>query len=318
METVACNLCGSTRHAVVYTMPDRLYYPEKMFTIVECQDCGLGFVNPRPSPAEIGKYYPESFYDYFRKDVKYHRKRYRKEAAYLAPVPPDRRHLLDVGCANGDFPRFMKTLGWIVEGLEVSRTAAPIDEFPVYRVPFAEAALGEGRYGAVTMWAVLEHVHDPMSYIAKAWAVLQPGGYFVFLVTNFNSLFSRKLYGEDVPRHLYFFTEPTVRRYLDLNGFEFISCRYDDDVYEAIPLNWLFYLIVTYVKRRRFLWADRQPTRSEYLAARGLDKGLLSTMSYVLHHPLAGLDAALSPAVALVEKWLKRYGIVTYVARKPE
>jgi len=316
METVTCNLCGSDRHAVVYTIPDRYYYPEEIFTVVECLECGLGFVNPRPSPEEIGKYYPSVFYDYFRQNEEFHRKRYQREAAYLAAVPPTARRLLDVGCANGDFPRFMKSQGWTVEGLEISQTATPIEDFPVHRVPFPQADLGEGRFGAVTMWAVLEHVHDPMSYIAKAWSVLHPGGYFVFLVNNFNSMFSRKLYEEDVPRHLYFFTESTVRRYLNLNGFDLVSCRFDDDVYGADPNNWLFYLIVTYLKRRRFEWSDRKKTRSEYLAARSLEPGLVSTLSYLLHHPIASLDAALIPAVAFFEKLLKRYGTATYVARK--
>ncbi|MCA1961645.1 MAG: class I SAM-dependent methyltransferase [Desulfomonile sp.] len=318
METVTCNLCGSDRHTVVYSMPDRLFNPEEFFTVVECKECGLGFVNPRPTPKEIGKYYPAAYYNYFRENVEFHRKRYRREAAYLEAVPATQRYLLDVGCANGDFPRFMKSLGWTVEGLEVSPAAAPISDFPVYRVPFPEANLGGSRYGAVTMWAVLEHVHDPMSYIAKARSVLQPGGYFVFLVTNFDSLYSRKLYQEDIPRHLYFFTEPTVRQYLNLNGFNLVSCRFDDDVYGAAPLNWLFYFVVTYVKRRPFEWADRKPTCSEYLAARGLEPALISKLRYVLDHPFAGLDAMLSPAVALVEKLLKRYGIVTYVARKQD
>src|SRR3546814_5417313 len=63
-------------------------------------------------------------------------------------------------------------------------------------------------YDVITAWAVLEHVHDPMSYFMKAASTIQSGGYFVFLVTNFDSISSRSLFREDVPRHLYFFSKP--------------------------------------------------------------------------------------------------------------
>src|SRR6266511_4364475 len=32
------------------------------FTIVRCEGCGLRYLNPRPTPAEIGRYYPERYY----------------------------------------------------------------------------------------------------------------------------------------------------------------------------------------------------------------------------------------------------------------
>jgi hypothetical protein len=53
METVACNLCGSTRHTALYQMPDRRGYQAGIFTVVECDRCGLGFVNPRPTFEDI-------------------------------------------------------------------------------------------------------------------------------------------------------------------------------------------------------------------------------------------------------------------------
>jgi hypothetical protein len=63
METVACNLCGSTRHTALYQMPDRRGFQAGIFTVVECNRCGLGFVNPRPRFQDIGKYYPKEYYE---------------------------------------------------------------------------------------------------------------------------------------------------------------------------------------------------------------------------------------------------------------
>ena len=82
MEHVNCNLCGSTDFRAVYEMPDVKFYPDEWFTIVECARCGLGFVNPRPTRDEIGKYYPADYYDYLAPEL--HQQRYAREAAYLA------------------------------------------------------------------------------------------------------------------------------------------------------------------------------------------------------------------------------------------
>lgn len=62
METVNCNLCRSSDYRKVYEMPDRKFFREDYFTIVECEACGLGFVNPRPTLREIQKYYPAKYY----------------------------------------------------------------------------------------------------------------------------------------------------------------------------------------------------------------------------------------------------------------
>ena len=110
METVACNLCGSKDYEKVYSMPDSKYYPDEWFTVVECRECGLAFVNPRPSFSEIFKYYPDDFYKYFEIEIKLHEKRYEHEAQYLSSITSrkGKKILLDIGCANGDFPRHMQ------------------------------------------------------------------------------------------------------------------------------------------------------------------------------------------------------------------
>jgi len=43
-------------------MPDRFFFREDFFTVVECDQCGLGFVNRRPTITEIQKYYPAEYY----------------------------------------------------------------------------------------------------------------------------------------------------------------------------------------------------------------------------------------------------------------
>jgi 2-polyprenyl-3-methyl-5-hydroxy-6-metoxy-1,4-benzoquinol methylase len=316
VETVNCNLCGSHDYRTIYKRPDIRYHPDEEFTVVECLECGLGFVNPRPDSSEIRKYYPNSFYQRYETGKDFHLARYARQARYLERVTRERPLLLDVGCANGGFPLFMKQKGWRVEGLEISSHVRLPGDFPIHRVPLHKADIPHGAYDAVTMWAVLEHVHDPMAYIARTSAALRRNGVFVFVVPNFNSLASRLLLGEDVPRHLYFFTEETVRRYLEINGLRLLSARHGYDTQFMNPNNLLIYLVHRLTSKRPFSASDLKVTREQFLARQRLKPGMRSTVRYIFSHPLATADSALALVAGPVEKLMKRYGIVTYIAEK--
>ena len=326
MESIACNLCGKSDHRVVYQKPDMKYFPNERFSAVECLNCGLGYVNPRPTFSEMSRYYPGDFYDDFDANPVFQSRRYEVEAAYLKELAgsgPEVKRLLDIGCANGDFPRFMIRQGWEVEGVEVSRNAKAIDDFPVYRSPFPDLPLDEPHYDAITAWAVLEHVHDPMSYFKKAARLLKRGGHFIFLVTNFDSISSRFLFLEDIPRHLYFFTEETVKRYLGKNGFEFLRADYNKNVYSMRPMNWLYYYI-SRMKGADLKFEDLPDTSYQAFCRQtqgGQTDGFRLKSKYLVSllssHPLAVIDKALIPIVERIQILTRRYGIVTFVARKP-
>jgi SAM-dependent methyltransferase len=317
METVKCNLCGSDNYRVIYSMPDARYFVDEWFNVVECTNCGLAFVNPRPTSSEIARYYPSSFYDYFDHERDYHWHRYAAEAKFLPEIASNNeRLLLDLGCANGDFPRFMQQLGWRVEGVEVSQNSKPIFDFKVYKEEFKEIPIDEPRYDAITAWAVLEHVHDPMSYFKKAAQVLKPGGIFIFLVTNFKSLSSRCLFLEDIPRHLYFFTEGTVRKYLGVSGFDLIKGDYSDKIYSMHPVNFLRYYFYRYIYKRRLGWTDTQFTRPHFFEKDSLKNCWMKNLKYIISSPLYVVDRLLMPIYERYQIISKTYGIVTYVARR--
>jgi 2-polyprenyl-3-methyl-5-hydroxy-6-metoxy-1,4-benzoquinol methylase len=296
-------------------MPDIHFHREEWFSIVECASCGLGFVNPRPTYTEMAKYYPAEFYQYFD-DVKTHGPRYEHEAAFLGEAAGEAR-LLDIGCANGDFPRFMKKRGWQVEGVEVSSNSRSIKDFPVYQQEFASLPFNTARYDAITAWAVLEHVHDPMAYFRKAAELLKPGGRLIFLVTNFKSVSSRSLFQEDPPRHLYFFTEETVKSYLASVGLRFESAHYDNKIYEMRPVGWLRHLVFRYILHKPFRFEDIPDNRIQYLKRHGLDNSFLGNLRYLLSHPFTVFDRLTMPLYEKAQMLARTYGVVIYVATRP-
>ena len=321
MENVACNLCGSREHTSIYEKPDTRYFPEERFRVVECKGCGLGFVNPRPTFQEMAKYYPP---DYFQLPAgqgsdRCFTRRYSNEASYLSGVRNTAapRTLLDVGCANGHFPRFMAARGWQVAGVEVSPSAQRLTDFPVYAQEFDKIPISQPSYDAVTAWAVLEHVHDPMAYFRKASQVLKKGGLFVFLVPNFQSVASRYLFCEDIPRHLYFFTGATVRQYLERTGFVLEKEDNNRNVYKVAPANWLQFMLQTKLRGKRFVWEDVPLSSRRYREVHQLRPGVHAALQYAAYSPLSVIDRMLWPFVEWAQILRGSYGNTTYVARKP-
>lgn len=319
MESVSCDLCGGARQREAYQIPDRHFHHDEWFTAVECLDCGLGFVNPRPVREAMDRYYPKDFFEDYHRDANFHHERYRREAAFLQEVRPPSGaapKLLDIGCANGAFPRVARGLGWDVEGVEVAASADAIGDFSVYRVPFPEIPVTGPRYDALTAWAVLEHVHDPMAYFRKAAEVLKPGGVFIFLVHNFESISSRYLFREDVPRHLYFFSVPTVTRYLNGVGLTLERTLFDDSIFEMAPLHWLRFYLRRLIGMRPLTWSELPESRVDYCRRKNLP-GIRGRLSYALTHPFTTLDRILMPAFANWQKMVGSYGTIIFIARKP-
>jgi SAM-dependent methyltransferase len=209
----------------------------------------------------------------------------------------------------------MRQLGWEVEGVEISANAKPISDFKVYQEEFDEIPISEPHYDAITAWAVLEHVHDPLSYFKKAAELLKSGGVFVFLVTNFDSLSSRCLFLEDVPRHLYFFTQGTITRFLTKSGFDLLRADYSNKVYSMHPVNFLRYYLYRLFRRRRFEWRDTQLI-CDLLRQNNLQTSFMRGLKLSMSNPLYVVDRILMPLYERYQIIFKKYGIVTYVATR--
>lgn len=65
MEHALCPVCGADRAEPALRTHDRLFgevTSKEEFTIVRCRACTCAYVDPRPTPEEIGRYYPGAYY----------------------------------------------------------------------------------------------------------------------------------------------------------------------------------------------------------------------------------------------------------------
>ncbi len=184
-----------------------------------------------PAQNEIGVYYQSDNY-ISHSDTKkgfinslYHAVRKRtlnkKKQLVIDQVGMSKGEVLDIGCGTGAFLNTMKAAGWGISGLEPDDTARKKANELYHIDPQSPGKLFElkpGSYHAITMWHVLEHVHELHAYIKQLANLITPQGKIFIAVPNYKSK-DAAIYGAnwaayDVPRHLYHFSPASMEQLL--------------------------------------------------------------------------------------------------------
>jgi SAM-dependent methyltransferase len=234
MEYTPCPMCAADRPEALITSTDLLHPGTEQFHLVNCGACGHLYQNPRPSVAEIGRYYPDDYMPFLPaiedepRWLKRLERRYgqsmRCAAVHRAVGVPGR--ILDIGAATGIFLDGMRRLGWDTVGIEPTASAAHYARerlgLQVQTARLEETNFADASFDAITMWDVLEHVHEPRTVLAEVARLLRPGGLFVLSLPNPDSLEARLLgahwLGWDLPRHLNLFRPALLRAHLARYG----------------------------------------------------------------------------------------------------
>ena len=135
--------------------------------------------------------------------------------------------VLDVGCGNGLFVAEAAAAGWQASGIDLDTAAVEAGrsiglDLAVEGIE-QRAAREPAAFDAVTLSHVLEHVPDPVAFLASARDLLRPGGVVWIATPNLASEGHRR-YGAawvhlDPPRHFVLFEEHSLRRALQAAGF---------------------------------------------------------------------------------------------------
>lgn len=226
----ACIWCGQEEADLLFSRRDRL--GDEVFSYFRCAGCGLIRLEPRPSSAEMSRYYPEE-YEAFQDRRENPLFRWGRRRLWHRRVQAIRRYLpqpgraLDVGCATGEFLEILRRQGWRVTGLEPNPQAAEqarrrLGAEAVQRAGLEEASFPQGSFELITLWDVLEHLENPPAALRRLSGWLHPDGLLALGVPNLESwdarLFGPAWIGWDAPRHLYLFPDATLREMLAAAG----------------------------------------------------------------------------------------------------
>lgn len=233
-ESVHQCLCGTaamTRREVVA----RDEISGEIFSYHECAGCGLERIVQRPTLADIGHYYPQTYYAYsgnveisrsaidrvkrlvYRTFYGSAEERSGAERIFrpllaLALFPlrfrsvlafrqPRVRRVFEFGAAIGNDLAEFRAAGWEVTGCEPSAKACEVARqrgITLQNCSAEAAVLPVGRFSCVLLNNVFEHLHNPTAVLRKAHAALTDDGALVLVVPNHAS-WSARLFGAPWP-----------------------------------------------------------------------------------------------------------------------
>lgn len=202
LEMVKC-LCGSED-----SMPRTIIHliDGRDMRIVECKDCGLQYMNPRPDKEFLNLMYKTGYYNtliadkdtWAEKTIKLEIEKTNLHLSRLKPILKMKNRygyktLLDIGTGTGYFLKLAKDRGFDVIGIEVSERAS---EFAMenYGIPILnisgveDAGFKDNSFDVVTLCHVIEHLPYPESILREMYRILRNNGVIFVATPNYRTI----------------------------------------------------------------------------------------------------------------------------------
>lgn len=221
-----CPICNSTNIEPIFSAEDYTV-SHALFPIWQCHQCKGRFTQDVPDFLNIGAYYQSENY-ISHSDTKkgiinvlYHWVRFvtlKRKRKFIEQIGGSiNKTILDVGAGTGAFAHTMQQSGWQVSGVEADAGARNIAASKYnlhFHLPEYLNEIKQASFQMITLWHVLEHVHDLHGYMKIFNQSLTPNGKLVIAVPNYTS-FDAAFYQQfwaayDVPRHLYHFSPESM------------------------------------------------------------------------------------------------------------
>ncbi len=232
----ACPCCNGVDISKVLSAADHTVSNET-FEIWQCNVCTARFTQNVPDKNEIEKYYKSenyishsdtkqgfinSLYHFVRKRTLNGKRKLVEKYTKLSIGK-----ILDIGAGTGAFLQVMQKSEWDVTGFEPDETARENAKklYGLSLQPSEELFnLKAETFDAITLWHVLEHVHELHEYMDQLKKLLKLTGCLFIAIPNY-ACYDEKIYkefwaGYDVPRHLYHFSPTSITQLLLQHGLQ--------------------------------------------------------------------------------------------------
>jgi 2-polyprenyl-3-methyl-5-hydroxy-6-metoxy-1,4-benzoquinol methylase len=231
----SCPVCNSTASSTEL---------EKFGTkILHCANCSLRYSGQVPN--DTTDIYSDELYLTESLEITHSTREYRKVRFGQERIEVLKKHmppgksgkLLDIGCGTGWFLEVARDAGFEIHGQEIGKSyanwTAQYVKCPVYSVPVHEIP-DAGTYDVITLFDLIEHITDPVSFIKQCVKLLAPGGLLFILTPNFDSLaisIMREHSSLVLPaEHVVYFTRQSITRLMNQCGLQleyYATCGID-------------------------------------------------------------------------------------------
>lgn len=249
-ETIPCQICGKSNRDAVYSKPDRFKFDLEPYAIVRCPDCDYLYVNPRPQPESLLRFYPDTYAFqeeasaaqesglafFFKKAEAFYRNQGLNHDVrrLLAVTKKKSGRIVEVGCGTGDRLHLLKQKGFEVLGLEPADAAREYGrryfDLSIFADRLEDWAGPEPAADVICIFNVLEHLPYPIEQLKRLGGWLKKDGVLVIQIPNASSLQARWLGARwssmDVPRDLFYFSPKAMRAAARLAGLRVERVEY--------------------------------------------------------------------------------------------
>jgi 2-polyprenyl-3-methyl-5-hydroxy-6-metoxy-1,4-benzoquinol methylase len=169
-------------------------------TVIECKTCGYAHVEPLPTQPELDAFYLKNFYqdvktsyfDDYERDHDWWALNYNWLLDEMAQLTGKNSlkgvKLLDIGSGPGLFLKVATERGLDALGVEPSKEAYDYSrkkhKVNVENVTVENLDAKTGEFDIINATLVLEHILDPLKFIAKSSKLLKKGGLLCIIVPN--------------------------------------------------------------------------------------------------------------------------------------
>ncbi|MDJ0839405.1 MAG: class I SAM-dependent methyltransferase [Acidobacteriota bacterium] len=232
-SAAVCHFCGEPSGTYMYSARS---LHGKEFHLYRCSACRAAYLFPQPSDEELAEAYADDYYGEGEEkfsgwiETVLNAFRRRRARTVLKRTPAEAK-VLDIGCGNGMFLKYVAEEGRRGYGIELPGKSLE----RARRIP--SLTLKEGKlepddfepdsFDMVTLWHVFEHLDKPRQTLDIISGITKPGGYLALSLPNIDSWQAERWKADwfhlDPPRHLFFLgPEPLIQQVTD-RGFRLVA-----------------------------------------------------------------------------------------------
>lgn len=228
-----CKLCNQNLNNELNRKIISVKNPEnksETFNYIFCQNCGIGFLDnlefvktKENYDKDYNEYQNTPKQSFIEKALNF---LYFPRDSFVKKFISNKNSILDLGCGNGSFLYSVSSVFKKVYGSEYNQYAVKIAKSKVRDMIVISEELHniKEKFDVITMWHVLEHISNPMSYLNDVRNIMHKNSVLIIEVPNSSSfnfmIFKANYQWISLPEHLFFYNEMSLKYLLKAKELE--------------------------------------------------------------------------------------------------